>query len=339
MATELRVVCQAVIAATFAWSVGGKARNRAALHSFRDTLAAVFPGLRPAQVGPIATAVVLAEATTAATVAVPPLAPLGFVLAALLLGGFTVVLASMLRRRLAAPCNCFGPTRRPVRATDLVRNVALLAVAVTGAASTVGDWDDVVDWTDVADWLGGGSPTAYLTVAVAALGAVGLLNLAATLRLGRQVGLLARAALLQPVSTLEDGPIRVAPGTPIGAFTAETVDGEAVSNVGLDGATLVGFIAPDCPACTDTLPDFVRRAATTPGGRRQVLAVVPGESATAHDLRQQLAEVALVVGDDGVEAMMDAFGVTSFPAYALLRRDTVMATHYLLKRLPETVPT
>ncbi len=324
-----------MIAVTFAWSAVGKARGPSAYRSFRATLTAVLPRLPPAQVGPLATTIVVAEAATAAMAALPPLAPLGFALAVLLLGGFTVVLASMLRLKLVTPCNCFGPGRRPVRGIDIVRNAALAAVAGLGAVLTVGDDDGP------ARWLRGGDQMAYLTVTVALLCVIGLANLAITVRLVRQVGALAKAPGGSSVpAAVEDGPIRVAPGTPVGAFVGEAVDGAPVSSADLDGPFLVGFIAPDCPACIDTLPEFVRRAGAMPGGRRQVLAVVPGDSTTARDLRHELSGVALVVGGkDDVESLMDAFRIMSFPAYALLHGDTMVANHHLVHRLPETIPT
>jgi hypothetical protein len=73
-----------------------------------------------------------------AEVAVVPLlvlAPLGgFVLAAVLLGGFAVAIGRALRRGERGPCRCFGASSAPLGPRHVVRSAGLGLVALTGAA-------------------------------------------------------------------------------------------------------------------------------------------------------------------------------------------------------------
>lgn len=61
-----------------------------------------------------------------------PLALGGFLLSTGLLFLFTIALLSVLARRLAVPCGCFGNTAQPVSWLDVGRTVGFLLCAVTG---------------------------------------------------------------------------------------------------------------------------------------------------------------------------------------------------------------
>jgi methylamine utilization protein MauE len=56
----------------------------------------------------------------------------GFAGAAVLLAVFTVAIGLLLRRGDRRPCHCFGVTDIPLGPAHLVRNLVLLALAVTG---------------------------------------------------------------------------------------------------------------------------------------------------------------------------------------------------------------
>ncbi|SEG59413.1 hypothetical protein SAMN04489712_10767 [Thermomonospora echinospora] len=131
----LTVGCQAVVAVTFARSCAAKA-GRAAFADFRRWLTT---GVRipPSAAAPLAVAAVAAEGVTAVAVLVSPLAPAGFAAAAVLLGVFTAVTVSMIRRRVRVPCRCFGAGRRPPGAPHLARNVVLLLAAAVGGVTAL----------------------------------------------------------------------------------------------------------------------------------------------------------------------------------------------------------
>lgn len=58
--------------------------------------------------------------------------PIAFLLAMLLLVGFSIALASALWRKLDLNCNCFGRTERRISSYDLIRNLLLILFSLTG---------------------------------------------------------------------------------------------------------------------------------------------------------------------------------------------------------------
>jgi hypothetical protein len=125
-----------LVAVVFAISAAGKLRTSAVRAAFRRSVAdmAVLPARA---VGPVATAVPIAEAATVVLIVVPATAALGCVLALVLLAAFTTGIAIVLRRGTRAGCLCFGTTERPYGPHHLVRN-GLLAAAALGGAVTAG---------------------------------------------------------------------------------------------------------------------------------------------------------------------------------------------------------
>lgn len=134
--SHLLLFTRCLLALVFAASAVSKLRGRHAFGEFAESLRDMR--LLPSwAVRPIATVVALAEA------AVPPLLiPLpfsvlttaGFVLAGLLLSGFTVAVATVLRRKVSATCRCFGgSTAAPFGRHHVVRNLLLTACAAAGA--------------------------------------------------------------------------------------------------------------------------------------------------------------------------------------------------------------
>ena len=124
--------CRWSIGLTFLASAIGKAQDLDAFRLALTDLRALPAGLaRPAAVG-----TVLAEGLVVLAMAVGFAAmPVGFVLAAMLLAAFSVVLVAALRRDAGISCNCFGASKRPISWYDLGRNMALAACCVAGVVS------------------------------------------------------------------------------------------------------------------------------------------------------------------------------------------------------------
>lgn len=122
-----RVLLGVVLLAAAVGKVSGRAAYREFTYSVRDL------GYRPA--GPLAAAVVAAEFTAVALLAVLPLA--GFLLSAGLLLAFTLAIVRNLRRD-GATCRCFGRTAEPLGRHHVWRNVFLVGCAVVGALAPVG---------------------------------------------------------------------------------------------------------------------------------------------------------------------------------------------------------
>lgn len=120
---------------TFAYSAASKVAGRAAYADFRGWLRSAA-GVPRSIIGPAAAATVALEAGAAGAVLVPALAPAGFAVACLLLAAFSAGMRSMIRRRVAVPCRCFGTGHRPPGPAHLVRNAILLAVAALGLVLT-----------------------------------------------------------------------------------------------------------------------------------------------------------------------------------------------------------
>ncbi len=171
------------------------------------------------------------------------------------------------------------------------------------------------------------------------IGLLCLVNIALTLAVVRRQNEQGRL-LTQVVSDRgEPAALDVLPGDQVGDFAATTADGRAVSRTDLKGSTLVAFMAPGCPSCEYSLPEFVSRAAAAPRGRDQVIAVVLGSSLGAGPMRDMLAPVAQVLTEDQDRGpLARAFGVAALPAFALLDGDTVVASYPLADRIPDTIP-
>lgn len=135
----LAVVCQAVIAVTFAVAAFTKGRSRASFVAFAASVRDLTA--RPRRVShSLAVSVIVAEATVALLVVVPGLHTAGFVLALILLAAFTAALVRALLRGERPSCRCFGSASAQIGLRTVVRNLLLGAAAVTGAvAGTLAD--------------------------------------------------------------------------------------------------------------------------------------------------------------------------------------------------------
>lgn len=179
-----------LLALVFLASAAGKLTGRHAFRAFADSLRTM--DLLPTRlVVPVAGAVVAAEAAVPPLLLVPlvPLLPVpppdaatastgstvtdvgpvlstvGFALAAALLLGFTVAVATVLRRGTSASCRCFGQaTTAPFGRHHLVRNVVLIVIAATGGYAALVD-------------PGRSVGTAVVSVPLAVLGALVVVRL------------------------------------------------------------------------------------------------------------------------------------------------------------------
>jgi hypothetical protein len=122
----------------FAVSTAGKARSATRQRAFAASLRPL--GFIPERLlRPTALAVTAAEAATVLGLSLAPfgsdaIATAALVLAAVLLAVLTGGIALALGRGATASCACFGAAERPLSRRHLVRNVALLAIAVCAAA-------------------------------------------------------------------------------------------------------------------------------------------------------------------------------------------------------------
>jgi uncharacterized membrane protein YphA (DoxX/SURF4 family) len=125
----LLLFCRWSVGITFLASAVGKARD---LPGFRQAVTDL--GALPARLArPAAVLVVLAEGLVVLGMLVGTVAlPAGFVLGAVLLVLFSVVLVAALRRDAGVSCNCFGASERPISWYDVGRNAALLACCGAG---------------------------------------------------------------------------------------------------------------------------------------------------------------------------------------------------------------
>ena len=118
-----------VLAAVFAFAAVAKARDRAGTAAGARAL-----GVPGRATGALAVALPPAELGAAALLLAPPTARFGAVIAAVLLLFFSAAVGRTLHAGRRPVCHCFGTgATRPIGADTLVRNAALLALAIVSA--------------------------------------------------------------------------------------------------------------------------------------------------------------------------------------------------------------
>lgn len=145
--------CRCLIAIIFLVSTVSKLRSRRSRADFVAATArfapawllrVAAPGANPTPTGAVrlsvgavrlSVGVVAAEIAVPALLTVPATARLGFVLAAVLLIGFTAVIWAAVAHGTRAACACFGPSTTPVGVPHIVRNLTLVAFASVGFAA------------------------------------------------------------------------------------------------------------------------------------------------------------------------------------------------------------
>ncbi|MFI7673154.1 TlpA family protein disulfide reductase [Actinophytocola sp. NPDC049390] len=112
-----------------------------------------------------------------------------------------------------------------------------------------------------------------------------------------------------------------APGTPVGPFSLERLDGSTLDTGDLaTGDVLVGFFAAGCSPCTAVVTDLL----DDPPAERFVALVDSGETEPTTDLATRLsaiAEVAVVPWESTVSA---AFGQEGFPTLLRVRDGVIV---------------
>ena len=172
----------------------------------------------------------------------------------------------------------------------------------------------------------------YLVAAVVLVGALGLTNLVLTLgvirRLREHTELLA--------NRVPPGPSIRPAGETADDFTTTTVDGRTFRRGDFADGTLMGFFSPGCSACAKQLAQFLELAASWPGGPERTVAVVMGAAESSRALCEELGQVVGTVVREGEEPLVSlAFGVTAFPAYAVVDAGGVVAAGALnMEALP-----
>lgn len=183
--------------------------------------------------------------------------------------------------------------------------------------------------------------TTFLTAVVVVVGIVCVLNLLLLFGVIRRLKEHDEAIAKIPLGTMANAPadsIR-APGSEVDEFTALSTDDVPVTKEALTGETLVGFFSVSCAPCVEGAPKFAAHAAGVPGGKDSVLTVVVADGdddpAAMVGVLGDSARV-VVEGYDG--PMATAFGVTAFPAYAVVASGKITATALDFTTLPVPAP-
>jgi hypothetical protein len=180
--------------------------------------------------------------------------------------------------------------------------------------------------------------TDALIVAVAALGVLTCLNLLLTYGLVRRVSEHDRQ-LAHRESGLPASKGEPAPGTPISAFTATTVDGRALTEQSFAaGLAYVGFFSVACPPCHEQLPRFVNAVLPLDGTR--VLIVVVDDSPEANRLDSFVAGArgaGQVVVEGPMGPVATAFGVRKLPTMVVIDDGVVTTSGHVADQLPVPV--
>jgi hypothetical protein len=175
----------------------------------------------------------------------------------------------------------------------------------------------------------------FLVAAVVLVGLLAAANLLFTVGVVRRLREQTRELAELRSGRIAGGDVALTVGTPVGEFAATSVDGHPVTLAGLGDRPMVGFFSMACSACVERLPAFLAFAAARPGGRDRLLAVVVGQADAAASLVRQLEPVATVVVEPERGPIQQAFEVTGFPAFVLVRDGVAQASGYDLTPVAE----
>ncbi|GAA2573243.1 TlpA disulfide reductase family protein [Actinomadura fulvescens] len=159
---------------------------------------------------------------------------------------------------------------------------------------------------------------SVLVVAVVLVGALGLANLMLTMAVVRRLGAhsIRLAELGPPQSRM------VAPGTPLAAFEATSLDGSPVTRESFSGQTLVGVFSTDCASCHERVPEFAAYLRDTAPER--AFALVTGDPEQIGVFAAQLEPVATVVVESLGGPMGKALQISQFPSFYLIDGEAVI---------------
>ena len=123
--------CRCLFGVVFLVAPFGKVRGRTAFIEFVAAVGDMVP--RAARFArPLAIAVVVGETAVSLAMLSGRTAVFGFALAIVMLGAFVIAIALRIRRGAPSRCRCFGSSDVPLGLGHIVRNAALIAVALAG---------------------------------------------------------------------------------------------------------------------------------------------------------------------------------------------------------------
>lgn len=155
----------------------------------------------------------------------------------------------------------------------------------------------------------------YLSVAVACVGALCLVNLMLIVALARRQ----RSYGEESARPSDFALLTLQKGSDAPDFVATSVNGSRRSLGDLKGSpSLIAFFAATCRGCRAQIPAFVKLAHTVPGGPLHVLAVIDGDGDEGRDLLSALVEVATVIMEPERGSIADAFSVRAYPTFYVL---------------------
>lgn len=169
---------------------------------------------------------------------------------------------------------------------------------------------------------------AYLAAALVLVGLLAAVNLLFTVGVIRRLREHTQELADLRNGRIAGGDVALAVGSPVGEFAATSVDGRSVTLAALGDRPMVGFFSTSCSACHERLPAFLAFAAARPGGRDRILAVVTGPAEETTDLVRQLEPVATVVVEPDRGPIQQAFEVSGFPAFVLVRDGVAEASSF-----------
>jgi hypothetical protein len=132
----LELTFRGAVWAVFVAAAAGKA-HRGAFRGFAFSLTSVR-WLPAGLAAPAAAAVIALEGAAAIALAVPRTATIGYGLAIGGLAAFTATAANSLRRGDRLRCRCFGADAGPIGRSQILRNCALIAIALAGLGARLG---------------------------------------------------------------------------------------------------------------------------------------------------------------------------------------------------------
>jgi hypothetical protein len=127
----LEISLRTMLAIVFGSAAVAKLSSRRAFTEFARSLDDIT-WLRGRAKGAAAVAVPVTELATLALVVWPVTVMWGFAAAAIVLGAFTMVAVMAVRHGSGLRCKCFGAAGGQIGPAQIVRNVALIGVSVTG---------------------------------------------------------------------------------------------------------------------------------------------------------------------------------------------------------------
>lgn len=170
---------------------------------------------------------------------------------------------------------------------------------------------------------------SYLTVAVAGVAALSLVNSWLIIAMARK--LRGQGEELARRGSRPRRDVGLPPGTRVPEFTVTTMTGATVSAGDLRGQrSVVAFFSPGCEPCHEQAPFFAAFARARPdgAGETRTLAVICGGRRAAEvadgdaaRLAGQLADVTDVVGEPSAGMVAAALGATGFPSFVVIDAD------------------